>query len=336
MRDRATIKSIAQDLGISHMTVSRALSDHPNVREETRKAVLEHARLVGYVKSAAASAMRGDSTRIIGLLLPTITNEFYAHFAAALAEECRLTSHQLLIHLTHDVLEQEVFALKQLHEHQAIGIVMVPAPATEPAPLSQNISRIVQLIRHREIGRTAAFVGLDDSAAITRAVEQLVEHGHRQIAYIGGGPDLSTGRSRNAAFLKGLENKGLPRSAGMLFHDKPSLQLGRDSMARIIDSPAITAVICGGFEISNGAVSAYMQATEARRKSITVVGYGDPAYYSWAAGGISTINPPVEMLATRAFELITGDGMNQPDKLTSIFATDLLLRGQLALVPDPL
>ena len=73
---RVTIKSIAKDLGISHMTVSRALSNHPNVLQETRDAVQKRARELGYVKSAAAKAMRGDDTRIVGLLLPNILNDF--------------------------------------------------------------------------------------------------------------------------------------------------------------------------------------------------------------------------------------------------------------------
>ena len=85
MAQRVTIKSIAQDLGISHMTVSRALSNHPSVREETRKTVLERAAELGYVRSAAASAMRGDATGIVGLLLgsPTFGPRITGGLAAA-------------------------------------------------------------------------------------------------------------------------------------------------------------------------------------------------------------------------------------------------------------
>ena len=69
---RATIKSIARDLDISHMTVSRALSGNPNVKAGTRALILARAKELGYVKSAAANAMRGGQSAIIGLLLPNI------------------------------------------------------------------------------------------------------------------------------------------------------------------------------------------------------------------------------------------------------------------------
>ena len=82
---RATLKSIARDLNVSHMTVSRALSGHPNVKAETRDLILARAHELGYVKSFAANAMRGDPTAIVGLLLPNIVNEFYARFANTLA-----------------------------------------------------------------------------------------------------------------------------------------------------------------------------------------------------------------------------------------------------------
>ena len=134
MSGRVTIKSIAEDLGISHMTVSRALSNHPNVLKETREAVLKRARELGYVKSAAARAMRGDETRIVGLLLPNIVNEFYARFANTMALACEAQSLQLIIHLTGDDPGAEEKALERLHEVQAQGVVMVPSPGgTEPA-----------------------------------------------------------------------------------------------------------------------------------------------------------------------------------------------------------
>ena len=92
---RVTIKSIARDLGLSHMTVSRALSGHGNVHPDTRDKVLARAREVGYVRSSAANAMRGDPTGIVGLLLPNIVNEFYARFANTLALLCAdRTSHR--------------------------------------------------------------------------------------------------------------------------------------------------------------------------------------------------------------------------------------------------
>ena len=96
MSNRVTIKSIAKDLGISHMTVSRALSDNPKVKAETRTAVILRAQELGYVKSGAAKAMRGDQTTIVGLLLPNLANEFYArHFFSRWRNDLKSVEAQL-------------------------------------------------------------------------------------------------------------------------------------------------------------------------------------------------------------------------------------------------
>ena len=227
MSNRVTIKSIAQDLGISHMTVSRALSDHPSVQPKTRARVLQRAKELGYVKSAAAKAMRGDAMKIVGLLLPNITNEFYAHFANALALACREHSYQLIIHLTNDSVDTERRSLLQLREVQALAIVMVPAPGRPRYPVSLLGSmKIIQLIRERQISAPAASVLVDDHTALHDAVIHLASRGHKSIAYIGGNAALSSGRHRLRAFRAGLKTAGLSEDQSFEFIGTPSIKMG--------------------------------------------------------------------------------------------------------------
>jgi LacI family transcriptional regulator len=131
-RLRVTIKSIAKDLDVSHMTVSRALSGNPNVNAETRALIVARATELGYIKSSAAMAMRGDPTAIIGLLLPNIVNEFYARFANALGIHCAAMGLDLVIHLTNDDPELEQKSLLRLQALQAATVILVPAPSPEP------------------------------------------------------------------------------------------------------------------------------------------------------------------------------------------------------------
>lgn len=213
---RVTIKSIAQDLGISHMTVSRALSNHPSVRDETRRKILKRAEELGYVRSAAASAMRGGATGIIGLLLPTLANEFYARFANAFALECESRGQHLFIRLTADDPEREAAALTQLRALQADAVVMVPAPgpATEEARELLSAFRVVQLIRYREEIGNAGRVLLDDAGPIGEAARHLAAAGHRRIGYIGASTTMSSGAGRLAAFEAGLASAGWRRPRG--------------------------------------------------------------------------------------------------------------------------
>ena len=304
---RVTIKTIARDLGISHMTVSRALSDHPNVNAETRRQILKRAAELGYVKSAVATAMRGDGTRIIGLLLPNIVNEFYARFANALAVACDARSRSLIIHLTDDDASHEQQSVRRLREVQADAIIMVPAPRAEGAAKLQLESlKVLQFIRTRqEVSPTAALI-IEDSSAIEAAVDDLASKGHRAVAYIGASQTLSSGYTRLAAFTSAMERNGLACETDLIRTGAPSFELGYQSAISILDQPRrATALACGGFEISNGALDACLRRGLEMPADIAFVGYGDPSFYEWINGGISTVSLPVEVLAEYALDMVS-------------------------------
>ena len=327
---RVTIKSIAKDLGISHMTVSRALSDHPNVQRATRQAVLKRALELGYVKSAAAKAMRGDSTQIVGLLLPNIVNEFYARFANTLAQACEQSSYHLIIHLTNDDIELERRSLERLREVQAMAVIMVPVPgAPEGIDLQLQSMKTIQLIRQRSLTLPNIALLIDDGCALSDAVMHLAQRGCRSIAYVGADEQLSSGRERLQAFRSGLLAAGLTEKPELICTADPSFEMGRESAASLLEEGKVDGLVCGGFEISNGVLSILMERGINPQSDMPFVGYGDPSFYAWIGTGISTIEIPVDQLAFRATELLNSD-----DNWDSIclreqgrFDANLLLRG---------
>lgn len=303
---RVTIKTIARDLGISHMTVSRALSDSANVSGETRDAVQRRARDLGYVRNAAALAMRGAGPGVVGLLLPNITNEFYARFANTMALACDARSLQLIIHLTNDNVAAEARALARLREVQAGVVVMVPAPGEvgpgEVEPGAPDMP-VIELIRQRtSLGRGPAVL-VDDVPAIGAAIRHLASAGHRQIGYIGANPALSSGRMRLDAVIAAARDAGIALPVGLVRTGAPSFQMGHRQARALVEAGAATAILCGGVEISNGALSALMDSGAAAA-DVAFIGYGDPSFYAWINGGITTIRVPVEQLAEGAAQMI--------------------------------
>jgi LacI family transcriptional regulator len=313
---RVTIKSIARDLKISHMTVSRALSGSPLVKEETRKLVQLRAATLGYVKSAAATAIRGDGAKIVGLLMPTLANEFYARFADSLAQHCELAGLQLIIHLTADKLEQERRSLLKLREVQAAAVVMVPTPGSDIRDSGQTGDmQLIQLIRTEQSNQNSYMALVDDRTAILRSVKRLVESGHRRIGYLGGSTMLSSGKERLSAFISGLQEAGIDPLAELIHTGIPSFAMGYDRAPDLVQGAGATALICGGFEISNGALNGLLEINLRLPTQAAFVGYGDPSYYRWLEGGISTIRIPVELLASETAGLIQAGAKRQEPHL---------------------
>ncbi len=305
---RVTIKSIARDLHISHMTVSRALSGNPNVSAATRRLVQAHAAALGYVKSSAANAMRGSPTGIIGVLLPNIVNEFYARFANVLALLCADRNLDLVIHLTNDDALRERQSLLRLQALQAATVIMVPAPGLPGQAKSlPQATRIIYLIR-TGTNPEADRLLIDDAVSIAAAVDHLVVSGRRRIGFIGADASLSSGRARAGAFLQAMHRHGIAPDPGHFHTGAPGFGMARQTMDALLDAAhPPQAVICGGFEISNGALEACLHRGLRFPEDLAFVGYGDPPAYQWLGGGISTISLSADDLARRAIALIEGD-----------------------------
>ena len=303
---RATIKSIAKDLDLSHMTVSRALSGHPNVKTATRKIILEHARKLGYVRNSAANAMRGGPTAIVGLLLPNIINEFYARFANTLALLCADQGYDLVIHLTNDEAEREYQSLVRLHSLQAATVIMVPTPVAHPDTARfHDHMRLIEFIRTRPETKAVGRLLIEDAPSIATAVESLAKAGRMRIAFIGADESMSSGRGRVTAYRAALGKFSLPPDPALIRTGAPGFAMGRREMNTLLDRSAPPdGVICGGFEISNGALDACLRRDVDLPGSLSFVGFGNPSAYQWIAGGISTIDLSADDIAERAMTLL--------------------------------
>lgn len=325
---RATIKSIARDLGISHMTVSRALSGSERVQADTRRRVMDHAVKVGYVKSSAAITMRGDPTAIVGLLLPNIINEFYARFANSLGTLCADAGFDLVIHLTNDDYRQETACLTRLHALQARMVVRVPAPRPKKEAMAQPAGTpVIDLIRHRPEDDCVGTLMIDDGPSIQAAVKHLIDRGYRRVAYIGAAEILSSGQQRLKAFTDALGNRHDPPDASLVRTGAPSYAMGRHSMDDLLETASPPdALVCGGFEISNGALDACLARGIHLPDQLAFIGYGDPSFYRWIAGGITTIVLSEHDVASRAIEMMTRDADRPLAEPAQVVSTSLVMR----------
>lgn len=310
------------------MTVSRALSGNPNVNAETRELVLAHAKAVGYVKSSAAKAMRGDPTAIIGVLLPNITNEFYARFANRLAILCADRDLDLIIHLTNDDPDREYQSLQRLQALQASTVILVPAPgANAPSMQLAESMRIIELIRTRQESQAWGKLLINDAPAIEAAVAHLVGMGKQRIAFIGADPSMSSGRGRLAAFESALAAHGLKPDPHLTRTGAPSFSMGHETMSQLLSLAAPPdALVCGGFEISNGALDCCLRKGQRFPQDMAFVGYGDPIGYGWIGKGISTIEISPEALADQASQMLLANP-NADARNVICFATKFVLRG---------
>jgi LacI family transcriptional regulator len=294
-----TAREIADMVGVSVSTVGRALADDPRISEDTKARVRKAADKVGYAGNIAARIVRGGTSNLIGLLVPEVSNDFYSTIAQSLSDVCGRHGYRLVLSLTRDDKDDEIRNLRELVAAQAAGIIIVPTPTPRRASL-QLLRQIphVQLLR-RVNGLENVWFGIDDENSIRDAVAHLASLGHRRIAYIGGEESFSTGVSRHTGFVRGCQSAGLRADDCIVRLGLPLRSFGRTSLGDVMrfDAPP-TAIISGAFNVTIGMIE-WIEAAGWDAKTVpSLVGFGDPEWFAWWHGGLTTIRPPVEDLAT--------------------------------------
>lgn len=302
---RVTIKDIARELGISHATVSRALADHPGINKSTKARVGEAALRLGYVPSTAARQMRGAPSKLLGLLIPDIRNDFYATIADTLAETCAEHGYQLVLCITGDDPVVEFRNVSELYEAQVAGVILVPTrqPRPDTVTLLQRVP-VVQFVRR--VPRLGGdWLGIDDKGALRLATAHLAGLGHRRIGFVGGHQALSSGRRRCAGYRAAMTEAGLAVPPDLVRQGPPRPDFAREAVAALLALPdPPTALVTAGSRIAHGAIEAIEAAGVAVPDDLSFIGFGDTAWYRWWRGGATTLDLPIRAIALAAGTLL--------------------------------
>jgi LacI family transcriptional regulator len=206
------MRDVAERLGVSPMTVSRALRGQGGIGEETRRRVLAEVEALGYRPNRLARGLRsGGPTELVGLVVTNLANPFYSQLAVGVEEICVRSGARVMLGSTGEdpAAEREVVA--DLVERGVDGLVVVPS-GHDHAHLAPDRLRgtPVVLAAGPPVGVDVDCVLVDDFGGSRDACRRLLERGHRRIGFLGLPPSLWTGSERFRGYALALEEAGIP------------------------------------------------------------------------------------------------------------------------------
>lgn len=203
LEKRATLKNISQILNMSISTVSRALKNHPDISEQTRKRVQEAATMLDYEPNTYAISLRTDKRNLIGVIVPFISTFFYQSFLAAMEEEARKNDYSLLILQSSDRPETELENLRICRVNRVAAVFVSISPFTKDISAFLKFSQTnTPVIFFDKVPPYEAFdkVCIDDEGAATLAAEEIIKKRTGKVLGLFGNPELSITQKRIAAF----------------------------------------------------------------------------------------------------------------------------------------
>lgn len=201
--ENITLKRIADVLGLSISTVSRALKNHPDISANTKKRVHEISTFLDYEPNINAINLRAKKNRVLGLIVPTISGFFYDFFISAVEEECRANNYTLMILQSGDDPEIENNNLSICRQNRVSGLfVCLAANTVNMSVFDKFIEAGIPLVFFDKVPEAGSYnkICIEDEKAATLAADLLIEKNKKNILALFGKKEMSITRIRLQAF----------------------------------------------------------------------------------------------------------------------------------------
>src|SRR5215467_10100380 len=203
------MKDIAKDLGVSIVTVSKVLRNHPDVGEEMRERVLARVKELDYRPNLAARSLVTGRTYLVGLVVPDLLHPFFAEIAKALSEALRESGYYLIVSSSDEDPDLEEQEINQLLARRLDTLIIASCRSTVELFFRIEKQKTPYVLIDRNLpGLSANFVGVDDEAVGLLATKHLIDVGCKNIAHIRG-PETSPGTRRLEGYKRALAHAGL-------------------------------------------------------------------------------------------------------------------------------
>lgn len=270
-----TIAEIAARAGVSKTAVSRYLNDG-YVSAEKREAIRVVIEQTGYVPSRQAQLLRTGRSRLVGVILPTITSESMGRVVHGISHALASSDFQMLLANTENDEKKELEYLEVFRKGRVDGILLVATMIT-PAHRRAIQSCQVPVVVLGQYSAKSCCIYHDDEGAARALTEKMLAAGRRHIAYIGVTPrDRAAGLARRTGVQAALTAAGVPWMEELALQSDFSMQGGATACNKLLAKGLdFDGLFCATDSIAVGAMQALQAAGRSVPDDVAVVGVGD-------------------------------------------------------------
>jgi LacI family transcriptional regulator len=328
------MKDIARDLGVSVITISKVLRNHPDIGDETRERVLARIKELDYRPNLAARSLVTGRTYLVGLVVPDLLHPFFAEIAKALSEVLRNSGYYLIVSSSDEDPELEEQEINHLLARRLDTLIIASCRSTVDVFFrieKQNTPYV--LIDRNFPGLSANFVGVDDEAVGRIATQHLIDVGCKRIAHIRG-PETSPGVRRLEGYKHALAQNGIrPLDEYIIAEPKGDVetrQRGTEAMCELLKlKPKPDGVFCFNDPLGMGAMNYALDEGLLIPEDIAIIGCGNLHYDDSLRVPLSSIDQHSRRIGEEAARITLGILKSKipPKPENVVLQPELIVRG---------
>lgn len=329
MKSKITLKQIAKELGVSVSTVSKSLSDSPEISSATKLRVKEFAELNNFKPNALAQSLKNQKTFTIGVILPNILNPFFAKVFKGIEEKATEKGYNVITTISNESRKKESLMLDILNNGSIDGLILSMAEETQQNEdfdhlnLAMKTGTPVVLFDRVTEKLNCDKVIIDDLNSSFEAVNYLLKTAGSKIAFISTIDNLSVGKLRYSGYKKSLENASVAIDKDNVILES-NLDLFNKKLNDLISSKQVNAIFACDEHASTMAVKLAVKNKIDVPSELSIIGFADGILARRLSPSLSTVSQHAPEIGAKAVELLI-NRLNEKDEIQKIkFKTEII------------
>ena len=314
---RVTIVDVARHVGVSTMTVSRALKTPERVQQELRARITDAIAALGYVPNQAASTLASARSQVVAVLVPSLTNAVFIDTLSGIRDYLAQEGYQFLIGETGYARDKEAQLIATYLAHAPAGFLLSSVEQHEI--LCQHAAgNKLPAVRMFDLGKNKLemSVGFSQIKAGHAVARHLIERGYRRPGFLAAQLDPRV-MKRREGFRKGLLEAGLDPNVEVLLGLPTKVEMGAQLLRQVLErTPDCDAVFCCNDDLALGALFECQRRGIKVPEQMAIVGFNDLSWAACATPSITTVITPRYEIGYQAAQLlirtIKGEAITHP------------------------
>lgn len=306
-----TIKDIASKLGVSTTTVSLIINNRPcRVSDKTRQEVLDLVKKYHYTPSFSARALVTKKTETIGLIVPDISNPFFAELAKGVERASQQAGYSIILCNSDNQPEKDVKNAALLISKQVDGLILAPSMGNQDTDSITQFNRLMEQTKLPVVLADRMLPDSDYNSVLIdnhlggyQATHYLVELGHRKIGCVTGPIDVDSSCKRFEGYRDALDRHGIHLDDALIYHGDYQTESGFLAAEELIEKD-ITAIFACNDLMAFGCIRKASQLGLTPGKDISIIGFDDISLCSFLEPSLSTVKQPLYEMGKSSFQLI--------------------------------
>jgi LacI family transcriptional regulator len=313
----AKLDDLAKILGVSKVTISKALRNHPDISDETKIKVRQLAENLGYRPNINARNLSSRKSNIIGLVVPKIAHFFFGSIIEAIYDSAFENKYESVITVSQEISAREKQHIESLLSMKVDGLIVSITEQTKDYSIFERVIKMnipmVFIDRVPDIAGVPS-ITVDDKGGAFSAVEYFIQKGYRNISLIGGYDYINIGKARTQGYYDAMNKFNVPINEKWIIKGGFGEEDGYNAFKQLLKSGQLPeAILAVTYPVALGLYEAASEVGIKIPKDINVTCFGNNIFKYMAPSVFNYVDQPTHELGTTAVSLLC-NLMNNPDK----------------------